>query len=97
MNVGIIAITINNKDPKNFPPTISQMLNGLVKSNSNVPCFISSAKLFIVTAGIRKIKIQGEIVKNGLKSAKPESKILYSPLKIHKNNPLRIRKIVITK
>jgi hypothetical protein len=97
MNVGIIAITINNNEPKNLPPTISQIFNGLVNSNSKVPCFISSEKLFIVTAGIRNKNIQGDRVKNGLKSAKPESKILYSPLKIHRNNPFRIKKIEITK
>jgi len=51
----------------------------------------------MVTAGIKKSNIQGEMEKNGLKSAKPESKILYSPLNIHKNNPFRIRKIAITK
>jgi hypothetical protein len=97
MKVGTIAITINKNEPKNFPPTISQMLNGLVNSSSKVPCFISSEKLLMVTAGIRKSNIQGEMVKNGLKSAKPESKILYSPLNIHRNNPLRIKKIAITK
>ena len=96
MNVGIIAITIKNNEPKNFPPTISHVFKGLVKRNSRVPCFISSEKLLMVTAGIRNSNIQGEMVKNGVMSAKPESKILYSPLKIHRNKPFRIKKRVIT-
>ena len=41
--------------------------------------------------------IQGEIVKNGVKSAKPLFKMLYSPSKTQRNNPLRTRKIAITK
>jgi hypothetical protein len=32
-------------------------------NNSNVPCFFSSEKLRIVTAGIKNIKIQGAKVK----------------------------------
>ena len=97
MNVGIIANTIKSTAPKNLPFTICQILNGFVSNNSKVPCFISSEKLRIVTAGIRKINIQGEMVKKGLKSAKPEFNILYSPSKIQRNNPFRIRKIAITK
>ncbi|MNY65612.1 hypothetical protein D3C86_2029070 [compost metagenome] len=69
MKVGIIAKIIRKKEPKNFPFTISQIDNGLVKSNSRVPCFLSSEKLLMVTAGIRKIKIHGVNVKNGVKSA----------------------------
>ena len=49
------------------------------------------------TAVIKKIKIHGEIVKNGLKSANPEFKILKSPSKTQRNNPLMIKKIAITK
>jgi hypothetical protein len=70
---------------------------GFVKSNSIVPCFFSSEKLRIVTAGIKKINIQGEIVKNGDKSAKPLFKMLYSPSKTQRNNPLSKRKMAITK
>ena len=62
-----------------------------------VPCFFSSEKLRIVTAGIKKINIHGESVKNGLKSAKPLCKILYSPSKTQRNNPLSKRKMAITK
>ncbi len=51
----------------------------------------------MVTAGIRKIKIHGANLKNGPKSAKPEFRILNSPLKTHKNNPLSIKNIAITK
>ena len=97
MNVGIIAITISNIEPKNFPLTICQILKGFVNNNSNVPCFFSSEKLRIVTAGIKKIRIQGANVKNGLKSAKPLFKILYSPSKTQRNNPFPIRKTAITK
>ena len=83
--------------PRYLPTTISQLEMGLVNSNSKVPCFISSEKLRIVTAGIKKIKIQGDIVKKGDKSAKPLFKILYSPSKTQRNNPFNNRKIAITK
>ncbi len=64
-----MAIKIKIKAPKNFPFTISHKLKGLVNKISNVPCFFSSEKLFMVTAGIKKIKIQGANLKNGLISA----------------------------
>ena len=76
MSVGMIAIIINNIAPRNFPFTICHTDKGLVNNNSSVPCFLSSEKLRMVTAGIRKIKIHGAIVKNGVKSAKPEFKML---------------------
>ena len=92
-----MAIKIKINAPKNLPLTISQRLRGLVKSISNVPCFFSSEKLFIVTAGIRKISIHGANLKNGLISAYPEFKMLKSPSKTHKNNPFSKRKMAITK
>ena len=92
-----MAMKIKIIAPRNLPFTICQTLNGLVNNNSKVPNFRSSEKLFIVTAGIKKIKIQGESVKKGVKSAKPEFIILYCPSKIHKNNPLIIKKIAITR
>ena len=35
-----MARIISRREPKNFPFTISQIDNGFVRSNSNVPCFI---------------------------------------------------------
>jgi hypothetical protein len=51
----------------------------------------------MVTAGIKKIKIHGANLKNGLISAKPEFKILNSPSKTQRNSPFNNRKIAITK
>jgi hypothetical protein len=51
----------------------------------------------MVTAGIRKINIQGDNVKNGVKSAKPLFKILNSLSKTQRNNPLSNKKMAITK
>ncbi|MGK0377078.1 MAG: hypothetical protein ACJA1Z_000886 [Patiriisocius sp.] len=51
----------------------------------------------MVTAGIKKSSTQGAKSKNGAKSAKPLSRILKSPSKIHKNKPLIIRNIPMTK
>ncbi|MNT54450.1 hypothetical protein D3C72_1916150 [compost metagenome] len=64
-----MAKMINKNEPKNLPFTISQIDKGFVNNNSKVPCFFSSEKLLMVTAGIKKIKIQGAKVKNGVKSA----------------------------
>jgi hypothetical protein len=90
-------MTIRSIEPKNFPFTICQRLKGFVSNSSSVPCFFSSEKLRIVTAGIRNRRIQGDKLKNGLKSAKPLSKILNSPSKTQRNNPFIIRKMAITK
>jgi len=62
-----------------------------------VPLLNSSAKLFIVIAGIKNINTQGVRKKNGFKSAKPAFKMLKSPLKINKNNPLINKKTPMTK
>src|SRR6478672_11016498 len=97
MKVGMMAITINKNAPKNFPETISQMVIGLVNNNSMVSCFFSSEKLRMVTAGIRKIKIHGEMVKNGLRSANPLFKMLKSPSKTQRKSPLSSRKMAITR
>jgi hypothetical protein len=51
----------------------------------------------MVIAGIRKVKIHGARLKKGFTSAKPLSRILYSPEKTNKNNPQTIRNIPITK
>src|SRR5690606_30412823 len=88
---------MSKKAPKNFPFTICQTESGLVSNNSIVPCFLSSEKLRIVTAGIKKIKTQGANVKNGVKSAKELSKMLKSPGKTHKKSPFKSKKTPITK
>jgi hypothetical protein len=62
-----------------------------------VPCFFSSEKLRIVTAGIKNNMIQGDNVKKGLKSAKPLCNMLYSPSKTHKKSPLNSKNIAITR
>ena len=92
-----MATTISNKAAKNFQFTIEVIESGLVNKSSNVPCFFSSEKLRIVTAGIKKIKIHGAKVKNGLKSANPLFKMLKSPSKTQRNNPLSSKKMAITK
>ncbi|GAL82543.1 hypothetical protein JCM19274_2319 [Algibacter lectus] len=44
---------------------------GFVNRSSKVPCFFSSEKLRMVTAGIRNIKIHGANKKKGDKSENP--------------------------
>src|SRR5690606_38805333 len=95
--VGKSAMIIKMSAPKYLPNTICKCERGLVSNNSNVPCFLSSEKLRMVTAGIKKIKIHGANKKKGDISAKPKIKILKSPLKTHKNKPLSTRKIAMTK
>ena len=73
------------------------LLMGLVSKSSRVPCFFSSLKLRMVTAGIRKIRIQGANKKNEDKSAKPLSRMLNSPLNNQRNNPFSNKNIAITK
>jgi len=51
----------------------------------------------MVTAGTKNKKNQGVIKKKLFKSAKPALRILKSPLNIHKNSPLIIKKTAITK
>jgi 2-hydroxy-3-oxopropionate reductase len=59
----------NEKLAKNFPITISQSDSGFVNNNSIVPPFFSSAKLRIVMAGIRNIKMYGQSENMTLMSA----------------------------
>ena len=92
-----MANRIRLNAPKNFPNTMCQIEMGLVSNNSSVPCFFSSEKLRIVTAGIRKSKIQGAIVKKGVISANPEFNTLYSPSNTHKKSPLKSKNKAITK
>ena len=49
--------------------TICKSDNGLVRSNSMVPVFCSSANIFIVIAGIRKRKRSGARIKKESKLA----------------------------
>jgi hypothetical protein len=70
---------------------------GLVSNSSKVPILRSSLKALIVTAGIKNKKTQGAMTKKEDKSAKPLSRILKSPSKTHKNNPLMIKNKAITK
>src|SRR5690606_19439888 len=80
------------KAPQNFPKTSFQAEMGLISSSSMVPILRSSEKLFMVTAGTKKIKIQGASKKKFPRSAKPWSKILYSPLKTQRKRPVSPRK-----
>jgi len=51
----------------------------------------------MVTAGIKKIKIQGDNKKNEDKSAKPLSKILKSPLNNQRKRPFNNKNTAMTK
>ena len=62
-----------------------------------VPLLNSSAKLFIVIAGIKNINTQGVRKKNEFKSAKPAFRMLKSSLKRNKNKPLSNKKTPMTK
>lgn len=97
MSVGSIEMMINKSDAQNFPNTICQLLIGLVCKISIVPLLDSSAKHFIVIAGINNRNNHGAKEKKDLISAKPAFKILNSPLKTHKNRPFDTRKTPITK
>src|SRR5690606_26249047 len=95
--VGNSAMVIRINAPKYFPKTMCKAEIGLVNKSYKVPCFFSSEKLRIVTAGMRKIKIQGDSKKNEDISAKPLSRILKSPLNSQRNNPLSNKNTAITK
>ncbi len=88
---------INSNAPKYLPNKICQVLSGLVFRISMVPKRISSLKLRIVIAGIKKIKNHGVIKKKLFRSAKPAFNILRSPLKTHKKNPFINKKTKITR
>lgn len=92
-----MAIQTNIREAQNLPKTICQSEIGFVFNSSIVPVLNSSAKLFIVIAGIKKRKTQGAKKNNGFKSAKPAFKMLKSSLKINKNKPLINKKTPITK
>ena len=92
-----MATQTNRSEAQNFPKTICQSEIGFVFNSSMVPVLNSSAKLFMVIAGIKKRKTQGAKQKNGVISAKPAFKILKSSSKINKNKPLISKKTPITK
>src|SRR5690606_4369473 len=96
-NVGKTAIIIRMAAPKYLPKTISNADTGLVSNNSMVPCFFSSAKLRMVTAGTKSNKTHGANWKNGVKSLYLLCKMLYSPSKIQRNNPHKIKNSPMTK
>src|SRR5690554_4547775 len=83
--------------PKYFPKTICCKVSGLVSNNSKVPDFNSSLNVRIQTAGIRNSNTQGANSKKGERSANPLSSILKLPLNTHRNNPLIIRNIEMTR
>src|SRR5690554_7590621 len=83
--------------PKYFPKTICCKESGLVSNNSKVPDFNSSLNARIQTAGIRNNNTHGANSKKGERSAKPLSSMLKLPLNTHRNNPLIIRNIEITR
>ena len=87
LSVGIKATTTNRSEAQNLPKTICQSEIGFVFKSSMVPLLNSSAKLFMVMAGIKNRKTQGAKKKKEFKSAKPAFKILKSSLKIHRNKP----------
>jgi hypothetical protein len=59
--VGNNAISSHDKVARYFPSTIFQEETGLVNNISSVAVCLSSAKLLIVKAGMRKMKIMGAI------------------------------------
>lgn len=81
---------------KNLPQTISLSVMGLEYINSIVPSLFSSAILFIVTAGTRNKKTQGEMTNSVSSPAYPLSRILYSVGNTHKNRLLIMRKTIMT-
>jgi hypothetical protein len=85
------------KIAKNFPRTRVTLVIGLVFKISIVPERNSSANVFIVIAGIRKINIHGAREKKLVRSANPAFKILKSSSNTHRNNPFINKNIPIVK
>ena len=90
-------IKISESDFKYLPVIICQLVIGLVFNISIVPSLISSEKLLMVIAGIRKIKNHGVIKKKLFKSANPALRMLKSPLNTHKKRPLITRNTEMTR
>jgi hypothetical protein len=72
-------------------------VSGRVRRSSIVPDFNSPANIFIVIAGTKKRKTQGEITKSVSIFATPMSKTLKEPLKIHINILFTRRKTITTR
>ena len=83
------------KQPINFPMIISLFLMGLENRISIVSDLNSLLKLLIQIAGNRKIKIIGHREKNAFRSAKPAFSILNWVSKIHVNNVVVVKNIVM--
>lgn len=90
-----MANKTKTKLAKYLPKIISKSVTGRVAKNSIVPVCCSSAKVHIVMAGIRNIKILGAKPKKKSKVANPESNKFVSG-KTHKNNPIVIKNTPIT-
>jgi hypothetical protein len=93
----MIAVKTKRSTAANFSKTMCQWDIGFVFKSSMVPVLYSSAKLFMVIAGMRNKKIQGAKEKKAFKSAKPAFNMLKSFLKIHKNKPFSNKNTPITK
>tara|TARA_R110002051_G_scaffold212509_1_gene277594 strand:- start:1315 stop:1635 length:321 start_codon:yes stop_codon:yes gene_type:complete len=92
-----MAIIAKVRVPRNLPMTVCEIGIGFMNKSSNVPNLISSEKLLMVMAGIRKRNTQGARRKNLSKSANPYSKILKGPLNTQRNRPVKIKKRPMTK
>ena len=93
MVVGIKASSTINNAPKNLPQTICDEVSGKVFKSSNVPALYSSAKLRIVTVGIRNNKTHGAKEKNPSSEAYPKSsKLVFGKTK--NINPFKRRKTI---
>ena len=89
----MIATTIKRSEAKNSPDTICHSEIGFVFKSSIVQLLYSSAKLFMVIAGIKKIKTPRTKKKNEFQSAKPAFKILKSSLKSIRTSRSLARKL----
>jgi hypothetical protein len=77
--------------PSSFPPKSAAEEIGLVRRSSRVPCDVSSEKVRILSAGIRRRKSRGLNSKKVLKDPSSVCKRWYGVSKNHK------AKVVITK
>ena len=84
-----------NEAARNFENITFISEIGFVKSNSIVPVFFSSAKSFIVIAGIKNINILGAILKKDFIEDSPMSNILFEPENTHIKTPVEIKKVII--
>jgi hypothetical protein len=90
MNVGIIAITIKSKAPRNSVYNLPNT-QWFVSNNSNVPCFFHP-KNYASLLRESRISKPGAKVKNGSNQKNRYSEYYISPSKTQRNN-LIIRKM----